>query len=273
MFSSIKFYDLKKNNTIYNIPINKIRPNPNQTRKYFDTKSILELSESIKEYGILQPIIVRIINKLYYEVVSGDRRLKASKIAGFETIPCKIVDINDKKSAIITIIENVQRKNLNFFEEAEGYQNLLSYYNIIEDDLSNELKKNQSFILNKLKLLKLDIEIKQIIIDNNLSEEYALEILKVPDKDIQKRMLNIIIKKDYTIKKAKDFINNELRRIRNNEKLSIFEQNEKVYINDIKVIKNTLNKSLDIIKKSGINLIFNENLINNCYELNIKIKL
>ena len=276
MLSALKFCDFKfkkANNIVQNIPIDKIRPNPYQPRKYFDMTSLLELSESIREYGVLQPVTVRFINNCSYELVSGERRLRASKIAGLETIPCILISVTDNESAVMALIENIQRQNLNFFEEAEGYQNLINDYNLTQEELSVKLNKSQSAIANKIRLLRLNSDIRKIILDNNLTERHARALLKIPDYEIQKRIVKIIVEKGFNVKKTEEFINVELEKLRNNKKSLLHKQKEKRKITDIRLFKNTIKQTLDIIKESGIEAGFEDFYNDNFYEINIKIKL
>ena len=276
LLSAIKFCDFKVkkgSNTILNIPIDKIRPNPYQPRKYFDIISLVELSESIREYGVLQPVTVRFINNCSYELVSGERRLRASKIAGLETIPCIVVKITDNESAVMALIENIQRQNLNFFEEAEGYENLLKDYNLTQEELSKKLKKSQSAIANKIRLLRLSPDIRKIIIDNGLTERHARAIIRIPDSDIQREVLKTIIDKDFNVKKTEELVEREIAKIRNNESQYKINQKEKIRITDIRILKNTVKQTVDIIKKSGIEAGFEDFQHGDFYEINIKIKL
>ncbi len=276
MLSALKFCDfkLKKgSNTVQNIPIDKIRPNPYQPRKYFDMTSLLELSESIKEYGVLQPVTVRFINNCSYELVSGERRLRASKIAGLETIPCILVSVTDNESAVMALIENIQRQNLNFFEEAEGYQNLISDYNLTQEQLSEKLNKSQSSIANKIRLLRLNSDIRKIILDNNLTERHARALLKIPDYELQKKIIKTVVEKSFNVKKTEEFINSELEKLRTNKKALLHKQKEKRKITDIRLFKNTIKQTVDIIKESGMEAGFEDFYSDNFYEINIKIKL
>lgn len=275
MLSALKFCDFKfkkGNNIVQNIPIDKIRPNPYQPRKYFDMTSLLELSESIREYGVLQPVTVRFINNCSYELVSGERRLRASKIAGLETIPCILISVTDNESAVMALIENIQRQNLNFFEEAEGYKNLIDDYNLTQEELSVKLNKSQSSIANKIRLLKLNTDMRKIILDNNLTERHARALLKIPDYNMQKNIIKIIVEKGFNVKKTEEFINEELEKLRNNKKSLLHKQKEKRKITDIRLFKNTIKQTLDIIKDSGIEAGFEDFYNDNFYEINIKIK-
>ena len=149
---------------IINIPIRFIKPNPYQPRKNFNLKSLEELSQSVKTYGIIQPISVRKLSHDSYELIAGERRLRAAEIAELTEIPAIVVDYRDKDSAMVALVENLQREDLNFIEEAEGYYNLIEDHNITQQELAEKLGKSQSTIANKLRILKLPTDIKKILI-------------------------------------------------------------------------------------------------------------
>ena len=154
----LKFADktfFRKESKIQTLPIDKIRPNPYQTRKYFNFNALEELAASIKKCGLLQPITVRKVGSVYYELITGERRLRACEIAGYTTISALVLHINDSQSALLSMIENLQRQDLNFLEEAEGYQNMMQDYHMTLEELANNLSKSQSSIANKIRLLKM----------------------------------------------------------------------------------------------------------------------
>jgi ParB family chromosome partitioning protein len=187
--------DLNDNKAIINIPIDEIAPNPYQPRKEFDGSSLADLAASIKEYGVLQPINVRKIGEKGFELVSGERRLRASKIAGESHIPAVIIEVVEQDSAVIALIENLQREDLNFMEEAEGYHNLINDHGMTQEELARKVGKKQSTIANKLRLLKLKDSIKKTILENELTERHARALLKLPDDALQEKALQNIIKK------------------------------------------------------------------------------
>ena len=147
------------NNEIVKINIDEVIPNIYQPRKYFNEEAIEELSQSIKQYGIIQPLTVRKRGEIF-ELVAGERRLRAAKLAKLETDPCNIVDITDSESAEIALLENLQREDLNYIEEAEAYYNLINDHNFTQDELAKRMGKKQSTIANKLRLLKLSSEVR-----------------------------------------------------------------------------------------------------------------
>lgn len=191
---------------IIKIPIDIITPNPYQPRKGFNKASLNDLSESIKQYGILQPINVRKIGDVGYELVAGERRLRAAKLAGLKEVPAIIIEIIEQDSAIISLIENLQREDLNFFDEAEGYYNLINDHGLTQEELAKKVGKNQSTVANKIRLLRLPVDIRKRILECNLTERHARALLKLPDSVTQEKVLKNIIKDSLNVKKTEAII-------------------------------------------------------------------
>lgn len=198
--------NLSDNKAIINIPIDEIAPNPYQPRKEFSGSSLEELAASIKEYGVLQPVNVRKIGAGGYELVSGERRLRASKLAGMGVIPAVIIEVVEQDSAVIALIENLQREDLNFMEEAEGYHNLINDHGMTQEELAKKVGKKQSTIANKLRLLKLNSKIKKRVLENELTERHARALLKLPEEVLQEKALDSIIKRALNVKKTEDMV-------------------------------------------------------------------
>lgn len=202
------------------------------------------MADSIQTYGVIQPIQVRKLDANLYELVSGERRLRASKIAKLKTVPAIVVSINDQDSAVLAIIENVQREDLNYFEEAESYQQLIKYYHMTQAQVAKLIGKSQSFVANKLRLIKMDDEVIHTIKDAGLSERHARALLKVPDKDIQIEVIHQIKKKDLNVKKTENLvekIRNEVLVNNYDEKITPGKKarvksfiNAQIYLNTIK---------------------------------------
>ena len=174
---------------IQELPLNELRVNPYQPRKTFNEESLNELAESIKEHGVFQPIIVKKSIK-GYEIVAGERRFRASQIAGKKTIPALVRNIDDKESAKIALLENLQRKNLTSIEEARTYDTILKLDNMTQEELANNLGKSQSAVANKIRLLNLDESVQDALLKEQISERHARSLLNVPDKAKQKELLN-----------------------------------------------------------------------------------
>ena len=204
------------NNEIVRINIDKVIPNIYQPRKYFNEEAIEELSQSIKQHGIIQPLTVRKRGEVY-ELVAGERRLRAAKLANLETVPCNIVDITDSESAEIALLENLQREDLNYIEEAEAYYNLINDHNFTQDELAKRMGKKQSTIANKLRLLKLSSEVRKICLENKLTERHARALLTIPREDLQLKIVQKIIKDGLNVKKTEELINKELLKLTGNE--------------------------------------------------------
>ncbi|WP_446898160.1 nucleoid occlusion protein [Clostridium sp. LBM24168] len=195
------------------ISVDLISPNIYQPRKYFNEESLCELAQSIKSYGIIQPLSVRKINNDKYELVAGERRLKAAKKAGIKEVPVIIVDISDDESAAIALLENLQRENLNFLEEAEAYYNLIKNHSYTQEKLAEVIGKKQSTIANKIRLLKLNEEIRYVLLENNLTERHARALLKLPTVELQKNVLKTILNKSLNVKKTEELVEKELEKL------------------------------------------------------------
>ncbi|MFL0197921.1 nucleoid occlusion protein [Clostridium sp. WILCCON 0269] len=222
------------------ISVDLILPNVYQPRKYFNEESLEELAQSINEYGIVQPLSVRKLGENKYELVAGERRLRAARKAGLKEVPVIIVDITDKESAAIALLENLQRENLNFLEEATAYYNLIKYHYYTQEKLAEVIGKKQSTIANKIRLLKLDKEIINMLLENNLSERHARALLRLPKVKLQKKVLNIVIKKSLNVKSTEELVNKELESISNSLKdkkkkiKGIF--SPRIYINTVRQV-------------------------------------
>ena len=176
---SLFFNNSKNDRVLKKLPVEKIAPNPYQPRKYFDENAINSLAESISRYGVIQPISVRQTSD-GYELVAGERRLRAARVAGLSEIPCIIIKAGEKSSAQLAITVNLQRCDLDIFEEAQALERLLSAANMTQSQLALELCMSQSAVANKLRLLRLDENTRQIVRKHGLSERHARALLRVP---------------------------------------------------------------------------------------------
>lgn len=231
------------NNQIIQIDIDKVIPNIYQPRKYFNEQAIEELSLSITEHGIIQPLTVRARGEIY-ELVAGERRLRAAKLANLTTVPCNIVDITDTESAEIALLENLQREDLNYIEEAEAYYNLINEHNFTQEEVAKRIGKKQSTIANKLRLLKLNKEVREICLSNNLTERHARALLIVPDEKLQLKIVQKVISDGLNVKKTEELINKELLKLAGKELKNKGKRNirgvlpAKLYVNTIKQVLN-----------------------------------
>ena len=193
---------------IQNVNIDYIIPNRFQPRLTFDEKSLNELASSIKEHGIIQPLVLRRLGDKY-EIIAGERRYKAAQLAGLTEVPAIISNIDDNKSAEIALVENVQRRNLNSLEEAKSYKKILDKEGLTQDELAKKIGVSQSAIANKLRLLNLTSEAQDALMNDKISERHARSLLSVSDPDKQKALLNKVISERLTVRQLDDEIKKE----------------------------------------------------------------
>ncbi len=251
------------------IPIESIRPNPYQPRKDFNKKALEELSQSIKSFGLIQPISVRKIQDESYELIAGERRLRASELAELEEIPAIVVDYKDNESAMIALVENLQREDLNFIEEAEGYNNLIIDHGFTQQQLAEKLGKSQSTIANKLRLLKLPEDIQKDLIEHNLTERHGRALLKLPDEQLKREVLDKVIKNELNVSKTEKLVNEILDDL-TKEKVDEHKSNVKGLIS-MRIYLNTIKNAYTAIKESGIDAKYDEKDKGDFVEVTIQI--
>jgi len=236
------------------IPLERIEANPYQPRRHFDEDALIELAKSISTYGVIQPISVRLKAGAKYELIAGERRLRASKLAGLLVIPSIIVNVSEEDSAVIAIIENLQRQDLHFIEEAQAYVNLLNDYNFTQEELAKKLSKTQSTIANKLRLLKISHEVRKLITEHNLTERHARALLKLPSDEMQIMVVKKIVEFGLTVQKTEDIINRLLSLSNTGSSTSSKdEQKRKVkhIIRDLKLFSNSIKQNISLLTDSG----------------------
>ena len=195
---------------ILQIPIDKIIPNRFQPRLTFDETALQELAASIKEHGIIQPLVLRNLGDKY-EIIAGERRFKASQMAGLTTVPAVISNIDDDKSAEVALVENIQRKNLTSIEEAKSYKNILDKGYLTQEQLAEKLGVSQSTVANKLRLLNLADEVQDALLKEKISERHARALLAVKDPQDQVKWLNRILNDRLTVRQLDIELKKELR--------------------------------------------------------------
>ena len=193
---------------VVQVNLDDIIPNRFQPRIAFDEKALNELAASIKEHGIIQPLVLRKLGKKY-EIIAGERRYKAATLAGLQTVPAVISNIDDNKSAEVALVENIQRRDLTPIEEARSYKNLLDKGYLTQEQLAKKMGLSQSAISNKLRLLNLDNKVQQALLENKISERHARSLLSISDKEEQKKWLDRIIKERLTVKQLDELIKKE----------------------------------------------------------------
>ena len=256
----------KPKSKLTEIPIDQIVANPHQPRKVFSSDSLAELCDSIKQYGLIQPITVRKGTYSKYELIAGERRLRACTMAKMKTIPAIIIDVSNYESASIAMIENLQRENLNFFDEAEGYSNLISDFNITQEELAQKIGKTQATIANKIRILKLSPMVKKIIKNNNLTERHARALLKLPNEDLQIKVLKKVTENNLNVTQTDEYVDFLL-----SPKPPKPNQKSTRIFKDIRIFSNTIKQAIDMMNKSGINAYSEKNETDEYIEYLVKI--
>lgn len=233
---------------VQRIATEKLLPNPYQPRKQFKSEELLSLAESIKENGILQPLLARRINNSdYYEIIAGERRLRAAILANLATVPCLIVDCDYEESAVYSIIENIQRSDLSFFEEAQAINQMQNHFGMTQEQIAKRLGKSQSSLSNKLRLLKLPADVRYFIEKEGLTERHARALLKLESEKQMWTALNLIKEKGLNVQQTEDYINsitNKAVKPHKNNIVKIFK--------DVRIFVNTVNKAINTMKEAGI---------------------
>lgn len=230
------------------IPIDAIRPNPYQPRRVFAQDALEELCASIKQYGLLQPISVRKLGGDSFELIAGERRLRACRMAGMKFIDAIIFSTYEQDSAVIAMMENLQRENLHYMEEAEGYQNLIRDHGLSQDELARRLGKNQSTIANKMRILKLPMAVKRMLLQYSLTERHARALLRLHDEEMQMHVIQIIVQQNLNVKATEDLVERTISRMYGIEKeeeeqsrtrpskISGFVRDTRLFVNSLRTV-------------------------------------
>ena len=234
---------------IIEIPIVQIRPRKNKLRKLYEHERMRELAQSIGKNGIIHPIEVRRINVSEYEVISGERRLRAAIMCGKKKIPCIVTDCDDKQASIKSLSENLQRSELNFFEEASAIERIMKDYKMSRQETALMLGKKLSYIIGRLKLLKLNEEERSIIIRYMLTEHHANALLRIEDPVMRRIALSEIIERGMNVSQTERYIDDILECTTSK---FIRKQKNKVIIKNIEIFENTISKAIDVMQSSGL---------------------
>jgi len=254
---------------ILHLPLGLVTANPCQPRRIFDVSGLEELAASIQTYGVLQPISVRHINGAGYELVAGERRLRACKLAGLKTIPAIVVDITDHDSAVLAMIENLQRQDLHFFEEAQGLANLISDYGFTQEALANRIGKNQSTIANKIRVMRLPRAVQKEIVENELTERHARALLKLDTEQAQLDILVKVVAQGLTVRKTEALIESYLSPSPKKANKAVTPY--KAYIRDIRILTNSIKENLDVVRQAGVDTQFDIEQTDTGYDIRIKL--
>lgn len=229
------------------LAIDEIAPNPRQPRKAFDEHALHELSESIRTYGILQPLTVRRKGN-GYELVAGERRLRAATMAGLHQVPCLLAQVGEEDSALLALMENIQRRDLNCWEEAEAIAILISEYRLTQEEAAKKLGKSQSAVANKLRLLRLSQPVRAVLQKNGLSERHARALLRLCDEAEQLHALRQIVAHGYNVARTEEYIEQRLQQLRTTPP-----KGRSTYvIKDVRLFLNSVNRGMHLMRSAGV---------------------
>jgi len=235
------------------INVEDIIANKDQPRQYFDEAAISDLAESIKQVGIIQPLTVRERFDSKFDLISGERRLRASKLCGLTSVPCVVIKVEDVELDVMSLVENIQREDLSFIEEARAYSKLIDTYGFTQAQLSEKVGKKQSTISNKLRLLKLGDEVLSKVVANNLTERHARALLGIPDTGMRLRAIDTIVKRDLNVRQTEDLVEKlKSEVVMNSSKTNV--KNKFSY----KIYTNTIKQAYETIVNTGLDADYDE---------------
>jgi len=251
-------------NEIRQLPVQDIVPSPYQPRTVFDEDRIDELCQTIKTHGVIQPIVVRFRNGKY-EIIAGERRYRAVRKLGMETIPAIVREINDSQAASIALIENLQREGLTAIEEAMAYQQLLELHNLTQESLAQRLGKSQSTIANKLRLLHLSEPVKQALLERKITERHARALLSLDSEELQVKVLNNIISKELNVKQTE-------ARVAFYKQSAPAKKSKRIFFSkNVRLALNTIRQSVNMVADTGLKIKTDEKDFEDHYEIIIRI--
>ena len=229
------------------LPVDSIAPNPAQPRRDFDPVPLSELADSIRRHGILQPLSVRRSKNGGYELISGERRLRASRMAGLTEVPCILVSVDSQGSSLLALVENLQRRDLNFVEEATALAKLIETYHLSQEEAARRIGKSQSAVANKLRLLRLPQEVLTLLRKNGFTERHARALLRLPTPEAQKEGAELLVKEGWTVSRTERYVEEVLRDQAKEKKVR-----RPLFIRDVRFFLNTLNHSLTVMRSAGV---------------------
>ena len=257
---------VRRGGVIY-LSVEDIDPSPVQPRKSFDDGDLNELSQSIAEYGILNPLTVRLRDNRY-ELVAGERRLRAAKLAGLYEVPCILLDVGLEDASLIALIENLQRRDLDFIEEANGLKQLIDLFGMSQEEAARRLGKSQSAVANKLRLLKLPQDVRETLRDRGLTERHGRALLRLADDAAIRSALAYIIEHDLNVVSTDNYIDALIEK----QNAGAHEKPKRTFImKDVRLFMNTVRHGLDLMKQGGIDAGLKREETDDAYILTISI--
>ena len=253
---------------VLHIPLSKIVPNPYQPRKEFESEALSELADSIRQYGVLQPLLVAPGKDDTYILIAGERRLRASTMAGLGTVPVIVSEYTSQQIAEIALIENLQRKDLHYLEEAEGYEKLVNTFHLTQESMAIRVGKKQSTIANKLRLLRLPVSVRNKLHDSKLTERHARVLLKLENEETQKAVLQKVLKGNLNVRQTEALVEKTLKE---NGKLDK-KKPRIVIVNDVRIYLNSIREIMETVKTSGIPASMEQDMDGDDVVLTLRIK-
>ena len=224
-----------------------ISPNPDQPRRYFDPDGLYELAESIRVHGILQPLSVRRKGGGRYELIAGERRLRAAMICGLEQVPCLVLEVSRESSCLLSLIENLQRRDLDFWEEAKALERLTTVYGLSQEEAATKVGKSQSAVANKLRLLRLPKEVLALLRKHGFTERHARALLRLPTPEAQAAGADLLVKEGWTVARTEKYVEEVLRNQTKGKKTR-----PPLLIRDVRFFLNSLDHSLAVMRSAGV---------------------
>lgn len=229
------------------LPPGDISPNPDQPRRYFDPESLEELADSIRAHGILQPLSVRRKGGGKYELIAGERRLRAAILCGLTQVPCLVLEVSRENSCLLSLIENLQRRDLDFWEEAKALERLTTVYGLSQEEVAAKVGKSQSAVANKLRLLKLPQEVLNLLRQNGCTERHGRALLRLPTPELQRETALRLVREGWTVARTEQVVEELLGDQPRGRKLR-----RPLFIRDVRFFLNTLDHSLTVMRSAGV---------------------
>ena len=244
----------REDRVLRRVRISEISRNPNQPRRYFHPEAIATLAESIRQYGVLNPLTVRRTAGGGYELVAGERRLRAARVAGLTDVPCLLINADGEDSSVIALVENLQRRDLDFFEEANGFKRLIDQFGLTQEEAARKVGKTQSAVANKLRLLRLSQQNMELIRRNNLTERHARALLRLSEEADRINVTNYIIEHELNVSRTEEYIDEFLKAKEKPEPLPEQDGGRHVVrlFKDVRFFLNTLNRAVGVMVDAGI---------------------
>lgn len=232
--------------TVVSLPVELIAPNPNQPRRQFSPEGLRELADSIRELGILQPLSVRAVGRSW-ELIAGERRLRAAQLAGLTHVPCFVMEATEERSALLALVENLQRRDLDFLEEALALAQLINTYHLTQEECARRIGKSQSAVANKLRLLKLSPQALSLLRDHGFSERHARALLRLEDTALQDKAARRVVEQELTVAKTEEYVEQLLSQASRTAR-----RRPTFILKDVRLFLNTLDRGLSMIRSAGV---------------------